>query len=106
MTNRTNATITRTFIGYNVSAQVAHNEGGNFSIIARTVYVGGNKPTTNAIAKAFLPDTVLAISAVDKVEKLYGISEEDFLQYGVELPPRVEYPSVKARKEAREKASK
>ena len=104
MTTTTNATITRTFIGYNVSAQVAHNENGTFSIIARTVYVGGNKPTTNAIAKAFLPDTVLAIAAVDKVEKLYGISEEDFLHYGVELPPRPEYPSVKARKEARKES--
>lgn len=106
MTNRSNATITRTFIGHNVTAQVAHNESGNFTIISKTVYVGGNNPSNSAIVKAFAPDTVLAITSTAKVEKLYGISEEDFLAYGVELPARVEYPSVKARKEAREKASK
>lgn len=106
MTTTKNATITRTFIGYNVTAQVAHNDKGNFTVITRTTYVGGSNPSNNAIVKAFLPDTVLAITSTVKVEKLYGISEEDFLAYGVELPARVEYPSVKARKEAREKAIK
>lgn len=102
MTTKANATITRTFIGYNVTAQVAQVIDGNATIASVTKYVAGNTLTDSAIRKTFAPDTVLVVKDSKRIEKLYGISEEDFLTYGVELPARPEYPSVRARKEARQ----
>ena len=96
-----NATITRTMVGYNVTATVMHKSSNGLALIERTVYISGNTISENSINKAFAPDIVGDITKTDKVQVLQGVSPEIFTDIGICLPDRPEYPSVRARKEAR-----
>ena len=51
------------------------------------------------VAKAETSDTFIPVRVVStfKTEKLYGMSEADFLKYAKELPPRAKYETWTAK---------
>lgn len=97
-----NAKLTRTFTGYNVTATVMHVNNGAPELVNRTCFIEGTTIDSKAIDKAFAPDKVGAILKTEKVNELHGTSLEAYKAISLVLPDRPEYPSVKARKEARE----
>lgn len=88
---KTNKKITRTFI-FTVADVVAYNEN-NDNVYSDTETLIGKmdvKETKKALDEKY-NDTcisVVKVKNVSYVEKLFGITEEDFLSLATELPPR------------------
>ena len=88
---KTTKKITRTFI-FTVADVVMYNEN-NDNVYSDTETLIGKmdvKETKKALDEKY-NDTCISIVKVKNVsyvEKLYGISEKDFLSMAVEMPPR------------------
>lgn len=89
------AMITRTVVGTSITAKVVNkttNEISDFTTIVSKV-VSDEKGATKELSKVLPADLVIIdIKSFDKVEKLYGITQADFMAHASELDPKTRKP--------------
>lgn len=87
--------VTRTIIGTSITAKVVDKDTNEISTYTSVVSknIEEEKDATKALAKV-IPSNLVIIKVEDfaKVEKMYGMSQADFLANAVELDPVTRKP--------------
>ena len=90
--------ITRTVVGTHLTAKVVNNESDEIYTKPFIIYgtVDDSKKAVKLVSKLVAEnEVVISVSDLTPIEKLYGVTAEDFMSVAVELDPATRNPLQK-----------